>query len=145
QVDVGQRPGGTERAPDATQTDRSGQHRYLQGRSWRSRRRRTRKITNEAAANTRKPTWARACSTASGEPDRAASRQTTASHTQLTTMAGRSGLTQVDAGRPTATKPTAGSSQANGVASGTTSPNSSNAGSASARTATVRSRISRSA
>ena len=78
--------------------------------------------TNEAAASARKPAWARAWSTASGEPDRAASSQTTASQAELTAMAARSGLTQVDAARTTATKPTAGSSQANAVSPGTTSP-----------------------
>src|SRR6185312_8815759 len=107
QVDAGQRPGGAERAPDVTQADRSGRHRYLHGRSWRSWRRRRRKITNEAAASARKPPWARPWSTASGEPDRAASSQTTASQTELTAMAERSGLTQVDAASTTATKPTA--------------------------------------
>ena len=59
---------------------------YLHGRSWRSQRRRTRKTTNEAAASARKPAWARAWSTASGEPDRAASSQTTASQAELTAM-----------------------------------------------------------
>ena len=141
----GQRPGGTERAPGAAQADRSSRHCYLHGRSWFSRRRRTRKITNEAAASARKAAWARAWSTASGEPARAASSQTTAPQTELTAMAERSGLTQVDAARTTATKPTAGSSQANAVSPGTTSPKSSTAGTASARTAIVRSRISRSA
>ena len=48
QVDVGEGPGGPERAPDATQADRSGHRRYLQGRSWRRWRRRTRKIPNMA-------------------------------------------------------------------------------------------------
>ena len=69
QVDVGQCPGGAERAPGATQADRSG-HRYLQGRSWRRWRRRTRKIPNDAAASTRKATWIRAWSTAAGEAGR---------------------------------------------------------------------------
>src|SRR6185369_5659542 len=142
QVDAGQRPGGTERAPDLTQADRSGHHRYLHGRSWRSWRRRRRKITNEAAASTRKPAWARAWSNASAEPDRAASSETTASQAELTAMAARNGLTQVDAARTTATKPTAGSSQANAVSPGTSSPKSSTAGKASARTAIVRNRIS---
>ena len=73
QVDAGQRPGRAERAPDVAQADRSGHHHYLHGRSWRSRRRRRTKIANEAAASARKPAWARAWSTASGEPDRAAS------------------------------------------------------------------------
>jgi hypothetical protein len=52
QVDAGQRPGGTERAPDPAQADRSRHHRYLHGRTWR---RRTRKVTNQAAASVRKP------------------------------------------------------------------------------------------
>src|SRR4029077_18050101 len=145
QADAGQRPGGTERAPDVMQADRSGHYRYPHGRSWLSWRRRARKITNEAAASARKAAWARPWSSASGEPDRAASSQTTASQAELTVMAARSGLTQVDAARTTATKPTAGSSQANAVSPGTSSPKSSTAGKASARTAIVRSRISRSA
>src|SRR6185369_6425598 len=144
QVDAGQRPGGAERAPDPAQADRSGHHGYLHVRSWRSRRRRTRKIANEAAASARKPAWARAWSTASAEPARAASSETAASQAELTAMAERSGLTQVDAARTTATNPAAGSSHANAVSPGTTSPDSSTAGNASARTAIVRSRISRS-
>ena len=103
-----------------------------------------RKIANEAAASTRNPAWARPWSTASGAPDRAASSQTTPSQAELTAIAARSGLTQVDAARTTATNPTAGSSHANAVSPGTTSPKSSTAGKASARTAMVRSRISRS-
>ena len=141
----GQRPGGTERAPDPAQADRSGHHHYLHGRSWRRRRRRKRKIADEAAASARKPAWARPWSTASGEPDRAASSQTTASQTELTAMAAVSGLTQVDAASTTATNPTAGSSQANALSPGTTSPSSSTAGSASVSTAIVRSRTRRSA
>src|SRR6185369_6991919 len=118
------------RAPDVTQADRSGRHHYLHGRSWCSRRRRTRKIANEAATSARKPAWVRAWSTASAEPDRAASSQTTTSQAELTAMAERSGLTQVDAARTTATNPTAGSSQANAASPGTTSPDSSTAGNA---------------
>src|SRR6266542_1061194 len=143
QVDVGQRPGGPEGAPDATQTDRSGHRRYLQGRSWCRWRRRTRKVANDAAASTRKATWVRGWSTAVGEADRAASRQTVSSQTVLTAMAAFSGLTHVDAASTTATKPTAGSSHANGASPGTNSPSSSTAGSATASTAIVRSRISR--
>src|SRR4029077_8634478 len=90
QVDAGQRPGRAERAPDVTQADRNGHHRSPHGRSWASRRRRTRKITNEAAASARKPAWARAWNTAPGAPDRAASSQTTASQPELTAMAARS-------------------------------------------------------
>src|SRR5205814_5811947 len=144
QVDAGQRAGGTERAPDVAQADRSGRDRYLRGRSWCSRRRRTRKTENEAAARARKAAWARAWSTASGELIRNASIQITASQRELTATAERSGLNQVDAARTTATKPTAGSSQANGSSVGMNSPESSTAGNASARTAIVRSRISRS-
>ena len=79
------------------------------------------------------------------EPERVVRSETSASQAQLTAMAKRSGLTQVDAARTTATKPTAGSSQANAVSPGTTSPKSSTAGNASASTAIVRSRTSRSA
>ena len=86
QVDAGQRPGRAERAPHPAQADRSGHHHYLHGRSWRSRPRRTRKTTNEAAASTRNPAWARPWSTASGAPDRAASSQTTPSQAQLTAI-----------------------------------------------------------
>src|SRR5262249_2872906 len=88
-----------------TQADRSGHYRYLHGRSWRSRRRRARKITNEAAASARKAAWVRPWSSASGEPDRAASSQTTPSQAKLTPLAARSGLTQVDAAEPAGPNP----------------------------------------